>query len=59
MASEITLRKSNLCQKNIWNKLSNDLKILNTATSFTHNYETPVLKILVILITIKITRLQF
>ena len=43
MASEIHLRKSNLDQKSIsfmgssiWNKSSNDLKILNTATSFTH-----------------------
>ena len=43
MTSEIPLRKSNLAQKSIsfmgpsiWNKLSNDLKILNTATSFDH-----------------------
>ena len=28
----------------IWNKLSNDLKTLNTATSFTHNYKKLVLK---------------
>ena len=44
MDLEIPLRKSTLGQKNIsfmgpsiWNKLSNDLKILNTATSFTQN----------------------
>ena len=43
MALEIPLRKSNLGQKSmsfmgpsIWKKLSNDLKILNPATSFTH-----------------------
>ena len=43
MAFEMPLRKSNLGQKSmsfmapsIWKKLSNDLKILNTATSFTH-----------------------
>ena len=43
MALEMPLRKSNLGQKSmsfmapsIWKKLSNDLKILNTATSFTH-----------------------
>ena len=42
MALEIPLRKSNLGQKSIsfmgpsvWNKLSNDLKVLNTVTSFT------------------------
>ena len=28
----------------IWNKLSNNLKIVDTATSFTHNYKKPVLK---------------
>ena len=46
MALEIHFRKSNLSQKNItlmgssiWNKLSNDLKILNTATSFIHNHK--------------------
>ena len=46
MALEIPLRKSNLGQKSIsfmgpsiWNKLSNDLKILNTATFFTLNYK--------------------
>ena len=51
MTLEIPLRKSNLCQKGIsfmrpslWNKLSNDLKMLNTATSFTHNYKKLVLK---------------
>ena len=50
MALEIPLRKSSLVQKSIpfmglsiWNKLSNDLKILNTTTSFTHNYEKLVL----------------
>ena len=42
MALEIPLRKSNLGQTSIsfmgpsiWNKSSSDLKILNTATSFT------------------------
>ena len=56
MASEIPLRKSNLGQNSIsfmwpsiWNKLSNDLKIINTATSFTHNYKKPVLKKLEVL----------
>ena len=46
MALEIPLRESNLDEKSIsfmessiWNKLSNALKILNTATSFTHNYK--------------------
>ena len=45
MALEIPLRKSSIGQKSssfmgpsIWNKLSNDLNILNTATSFTDNY---------------------
>ena len=40
-----TIEKTYLGQKSIsffgpsiWNKLSNDLKILNTATSFTHIY---------------------
>ena len=28
----------------IWKKLSNDLKILNTTTLFTHNYKKPVLQ---------------
>ena len=47
----IPLRKSNLGQKNISftglsikNKLSNDLKISNTATSFTLSYKKLVLK---------------
>ena len=51
MALEIPLRKSNLGQKNIsiirpsiWNKLSNDLNILITVISFTHNYKKLVLK---------------
>ena len=51
MELEIPLRKSTLDQKNIsfmrpsiWNKLSNDLKILNTATLFTHNYKKVVLE---------------
>ena len=46
MALEIPLRKSNLGQKSIsfmgpWirNKLSNDLKNLNSESSFTHNYK--------------------
>ena len=46
MAFEIPLRRSNLVQKSvsfmgpsIWNKLSNDLNISNTATSVTHNYK--------------------
>ena len=46
MALEIPLRESNLGEKSIsfmessiWNKLSNALKILSTATSFTHNYK--------------------
>ena len=46
MAFEMPLRRSNLVQKSvsfmgpsIWNKLSNDLNISNTATSFTHNYK--------------------
>ena len=45
MAFEISLRKSNLGQKGIsfmgpslWNKISNELKPLNTATLFSHNY---------------------
>ena len=44
MALKIPLRKSDLGQKStsfmgpsIWNKLSSDLKIFNTATLFTHN----------------------
>ena len=51
MALEIPLRKSNLYWKSIsflgpstCNKLSNDLKIFNTATSFTRNYKKLVLK---------------
>ena len=51
MPLEITLRKNNLGQKSIsfmatstWNKLRNNLNILNTATSFTHNYKKLVLK---------------
>ena len=51
MALVTPLGKSNLCQKSIsfigpsiWNKLSNDMKILNTATSFTYNYKKLVLK---------------
>ena len=43
MASEIHMRKTNLGQKSIlvfepsgWNNLSNNLKILNTTTSFSH-----------------------
>ena len=28
----------------IWNKLNNDLKISNTATSFTHNHKNLLLK---------------
>ena len=46
MALKIRLTKGYLGQKSIsfmgpsfWNKLSYDLKILNTATSFTHNYK--------------------
>ena len=45
------LRKSNLGHKSIsfigpsvWNKLTNDLKILNTTTSFTYNYKKLLLK---------------
>ena len=51
MALEIPLRKSNIGQNStsltglsIWNKCSNDLKILNTATSFTYNYKKLVLR---------------
>ena len=51
MALEIPLRKSNLGQKSIsfmgpsiWNKSSNDLKLLNTATWFNRNYKKLVLK---------------
>ena len=56
MALGIALRKSDLGQKNIsllgtsvWNKLSNDLDILNTATSFIHDYKKHVLSLLKIL----------
>ena len=45
VALEVPLKKSNLGQKNtwfigpsIWNKMSNNLKVLNTTTSFTHHY---------------------
>ena len=51
MAFEIPLRKSNGSQKSISfmgpsfrKKLSNDLNIFNTATSFTHNYKKFILK---------------
>ena len=51
MALGIPLRKSNLGQKSISfmgpsisNKLRNNLKILDTAASFTHNYKNLVLK---------------
>ena len=51
MALKIPLRKSNLVYKSIsfmgpsiWKKLSNDLKILNTTTLFTHNYKKRVLQ---------------
>ena len=44
MSLEIPLRKGNLGQKSIsfmepsiWNKLSNEMKILNTASLVTHN----------------------
>ena len=43
--------KSNIGQKSIsfmglsiWNKLNNDVKILNTTSLFTHNYKKLVLK---------------
>ena len=46
MVLMIRLRKSDLSQKNIsflwpstWNKSSDNLKFLNTATSFSHNYK--------------------
>ena len=46
MALDIPLRISNLGQKNIlflgpsiWNKLRNDVIILNTVSSFTNNYK--------------------
>ena len=51
MALEIPLKKSNLIQKSIsfmgpsiLNKLSNDLEIVGTTASFTHNYKKLVLK---------------
>ena len=51
MALEIPLKKSNLRQKSIsfiglsiWNKLSNNLIVLNTTTSFTRNYKELVLQ---------------
>ena len=51
MALEIGLRKRILGQKKIslmrpstWNNVSNDLKLLSTTTSFTHNYNKLVLK---------------
>ena len=51
MALEIYLGKGNLGQKSIsfmepsiWNKLSYDLKILNTPPFLTHNYNELVLK---------------
>ena len=51
MALKIPLRKSNLGQNSIsfmgpsiWNKSSNDLKLLNTATWFNRNYKKLVLK---------------
>ena len=51
MALEIPLRRGNLGQKtilflepSIWNKLSNDSELLNTATSFTYNYKKLFLK---------------
>ena len=46
MDLKIPLRKSNVGQKSIsftrqsiWNKLSNDLKILSTAISFTYDFK--------------------
>ena len=51
MALEIPMRNNNLVQKSIsfigppvWNKLSNDQKLLNNATSFTQDYQKLVLK---------------
>ena len=51
MALEIPLKKSNLGQKSssvvgpsIWNKWSNNLKVVKTTTSFTHNYKKLVLQ---------------
>ena len=54
MALEIPFKKCNLGQNSIsftgpasCNKLSNNLKVLNTATLFTHNYKTLVLQNLI------------
>ena len=51
---EISLKNSKLGQRSIsfigpsiWNKLSNDLKFLNTTTSFTHKHKKLILKKLV------------
>ena len=51
MALETLLKKGNLGQKSIsfigpsiWNKLSNNLKVLNTTTLFTHYYKKLVLQ---------------
>ena len=51
MALEIPLWKNNLDQKSIlflgpsiWNESNNDLRVLYTANSFTHNYEKLTLK---------------
>ena len=51
MALEIPLKKSNLGQKSIscigpsiWNKLSNNLKVLSTTASFTHSNKKLVLQ---------------
>ena len=51
---EISLKNSNLGQRSIsfigpsiWNKLSNDLKFLNTTTLFTHTHKKLILKKLV------------
>ena len=53
MALEIPLKKSNLGQKSIsfigpsiWNKLRNNLQVLNTTAPFTHNYKKLVLQTL-------------
>ena len=51
MALNTPLSKSKLSQSSflflgpfVWNKLSNDLKVLNTATSFTHKCKKQVSK---------------
>ena len=51
IALEIPLKKRNLGQKSIYftwpsilNKLSNNVEILNTSTSFIHNYKKLVLQ---------------